>query len=599
MLKVDAKKFLSAFLSGAAFFMCSCSDGRASANAEYVFAAENLEKSFSDFAAGDFSAAAAAARKVEDDIRGIVKKYPDSDIALKIVSDPGLHLGDISYASFRKNILPRLVLAGDETFADFDVAWAVAVFAGDEAKVAFANCLGEYPQALASAKNPSAFKKIGRDSGEKIFDKILADIFPEEAANPGIGAKGGAPFYIRARAEVLNARRLFVLAQAQNPQPESSAGPAAESLEAPAAAKRTPLPPMPDSEKFLAQAQKDASMANYNLEASARLLQYSKFVSPESAEFEQFSKCLSGALENAKKISSKKLRLGAVKNIVLAMSQIGCNAEALAELASNPDCAEMRGECLGAIAESLISRGDLDNAEAVAERLEEPSARAVFFARIIRAKLAKKDFDGAYLTAQKANGAGESAVMLEHAAHLWKSDNKKALEILAGANPQGLSAESLNSFLSKAGVPPCKSPVPQIAYADRYLEISALLAPSHPGAALKWLGIGALIAQNAGGRDAEILSEKICSILIEIKSGDAVAYASKMRGRISADLLLKFAYACAGKGDKETALEFFKMASGAGAGPRDAVRLAFAMQASNFEKPEIIKLLGGHLPKFK
>ncbi|MBR4597495.1 MAG: hypothetical protein IKO42_03740 [Opitutales bacterium] len=599
--KIDAKKFLSAMLAGAAFFMCSCSDGNASANADYVRAVETLEKSFAAFNGGDFAGAAALAQDVEDGIRAVVKKYPESDIALKIVSDPNLHLGDASYADFRKSILPNFLLAGDGAFADFDVAWAIALFSDDAAKVAFAECLGEYPKTLASMKDPSAFKKISSAGGEKIFEKILSDVFREGSAIPRAAANGEASFFGSPRAAVLNARQAFRSSQAQNSKPgKVGAQPAATPAKAPADVKPQTLPPMQNSEKFLAQAQKDAAMASYNLEASARILQASKLVSPSSAEFGEFSKCLDTALANAKKISSKKLRLSALKNIILAMSQTGRNAEALAELASNPDCAGMRQDCCCVIAENLINFGDLKNAEAVVEGLENAKIRSMFYSHLARVKLSKNDFEGAYLSAQKANdSAGASVVMLEQALHLWNSDNKKALEILANVNPQGLPLESLNLFLAKAGIAAPKNLPPHIMYADRYLEIASLLAPADKNAALKWLGLGALVAQNAGAKDAEFLNEKICRILIEIKSGDAVAYASKLRGKIPARSLLGFAESCVARGDKKTALEFFRMASAVCQTQKDAVKVAFSMQASNIEKQEIMKLLGGRLPKFK
>ena len=597
--KIGVKKFSSAIMACAAVFMCSCSDGRASANGDYVRAVETLEKSFSAFGEGDFSKAAELARGAEEGIRGIVKNYPESDISLKIVSDPNLHLGDISYAHFRKSLLPKLELAGDKAFEDFDIAWAIALFADDAAKVAFANCLARYPETFGAQKNNAALKKLSPEAASKMFDKILADVFPEGAATP----KPAGKFYANPRAEVISAKLAF-----ENPQSRAAkAQPASPEQSAAAAAREKFLsrlqnqpPQIENPEKFLADAKKNAAMASYNLEASAKLLEASKSVSRGSAEFGQFAEALNSALANAKKISSKKLRMPALKNVILAMSQIGCNAEALAEAASNPDCAEMRQDCFCVIAENLIKAGDPANAESVVDRLENPKLRSMFYGHLARVKLSANDFEGARTLAEKSNGAaGASAVLLEQAAHLWGSDQKKALDVLAKASPQGVGVENLNSFLLAAGIGEYGNPLPHIVYADRYLEISALLARSDKNASLKWLGMGALIAQNAKGKDAEYLNDKICKILIAIKSEDAVAYALKLRGKIPVSSLLGFAQTCAAGGDGKAAMEFFEMAWGVCAGHADAVKTAFAMQASNMERDKILPLAKEYLPKFK
>lgn len=599
--KIGVKKFSSALMACAAVFMCSCSDGRASANGDYVRAVETLEKSFSAFGEGDFSKAAELARGAEGGIRGIVKNYPDSDISLKIVSDPNLHLGDVSYAHFRKSLLPKLELAGDSAFEDFDISWAIALFADDAAKVAFANCLGSYPETFGAQKNKRALKKLSPEAASKMFDKILADVFPEGAANAQPASVRG----IRAnpRAEVISAKLAF-----ENPRIRAAgAQPDAAQQSAAAAAREKFLsrlqnqpPQIENSEKFLAEAKKNAAMASYNLEASAKLLAASKSVSRGSAEFSEFAEALNSALANAKKISSKKLRMPALKNIILAMSQIGCSAEALAEAASNPDCADMRQDCFCVIAENLIKTGDLANAEAVVDRLENPKQRSMFYAHLARVKLSANDFEGARAVAEKSNdAAGASAVLLEQAAHLWDSDQNKALEVLAKASPQGVGVENLNSFLLAAGIGEYRNPLAHIVYADRHLEISALLAGFDKNAALKWLGTGALIAQNAKGKDAERLNDKICKILIAIKSEDAVAYALKLRGKIPLSSLLGFAQTCAANGDSAAAMEFFEMAWGVCAGHADAVKTAFAMQASNMERAKILPMAKEYLPKFK
>lgn len=564
------KNFFWAALASAAVFLCSCSDGKASANGDYVKASETLEKALSLFDCGNYAEAAKLAKEADEKVSGILKKHPESDVAFKIVSDDNLNLGDVKYSNFKKSILPKLSIAADPDFTEIDIAFAIALFNG--------GCLDLVSLINDDVKNNPSKAKPER--AENIYDKLLSDVYPQ-----------GDSKNTEARAIILKSKECL---KELPPKKET-----AEKRDARVSASRAfaaPLPQIKDSQKFLKEAEKNASMANYNLEASKALLEASKFVGKTSAEFEAFSKNLKVALSNVKKISSKKLRLPALKNIILAMSQIGLNADALMEVETNSDCADMRQDCYAAISQNLMLSGNLKDAEAVMKKIENPRTKNIFYACLAESFLERKDFVSALrISNEIKSGAMESKILMEQAVGLWDADNGKALEILAKINPQGLAVADLDKLRNAANIPQNgASNLP----AARYVEVARLLAKSNKDAALKWLGVGVALSANAKGKDSVLMAGEICGVLIFINPKDAVLYAQKMRGILAFDDIKNLASSAMETGAKEEALEFFKMASSKVLKPKDAVSLAYAMQTSNISRDKVVEILKPHLPKF-
>ena len=566
------KNFFGAALASAAVFLCSCSDGKASANGDYVKASETLEKALSLFDCGNYAEAAKLAKEADEKVSGILKKHPESDVAFKIVSDDNLNLGDVKYSNFKKNILPKLSIAADSGFAEIDIAFAIALFNG--------GCLDLVSLINDDVKNNPSKAKLER--AENIYDKLLSDVYPQsDAKNAG------------ARAIILKSKECLK----ELPPAKETAEKRDERVSVSASrAFAAPLPQIKDSQKFLKEAEKNASMANYNLEASKALLEASKFVGKTSAEFEAFSKNLKVALSNVKKISSKKLRLPALKNIILAMSQIGLNADALMEVETNSDCADMRQDCYAAISQNLMLSGNLKDAEAVMKKIENPRTKNIFYACLAESFLERKDFASALrISNEIKSGAMESKILMEQAVGLWNDDNSKALDILAKINPQGLAVADLDKLRNAANIP--QNGASNLS-AARYVEVARLLAKSNKDAALKWLGVGVALSANAKGKDSVLMAGEICGVLIFINPKDAVLYAQKMRGILAFDDIKNLASSAMETGAKEESLEFFKMASSKVLKPKDAVSLAYAMQTSNISRDKVVEILKPHLPKF-
>lgn len=579
--KMAVKNFFGAVFAGAAFLLCSCSDGNASANGDYVKASETLGRALSLFESGSYAESAGLAKEADEKVSEIVKKYPESDVAFKIVSDDSLNLGQVKYLHFRKNIMPKLKLSADADFSKVDIAFAIALFEGRV--VDFADGLCKFSEYALKSSGNIKLKNLDRTEIEKIYDKILKEVYPQSDSKNIVS---------RARALEAKNRCLALFESGKNAKKTLKSGvmpPRAD------VSLRT-LAPIANPQKFLKDAERNASMASYNLDASKALLEASKSVSETSEEFERFSKCLGSALSNVKKISSKKLRLPALKNIIFAMSQSGCNADVLAEIETNEDCAEMRQECYAFIAQNLILSGKIKDAELVVKKIENAKTRSLFYSYISKTLLEKCDFDGAYEFAKHTeNPSISSAVLIEKAAHLWNSDGGDALKILAKAKPQGVPIEVLDKLCVAANISIAKEKTANLAYADRYVKIAKLLADSNKDTALQWLGVGVLLGSRE--KNAHRLNGEICEALISINAQDAVLYAQKLSEKLPFDTLAKLGVCAVGIGANKEALKFFEMAAEV-ASVKDAISLAVCMQLSNIEREDILKTLKPHLPKF-
>lgn len=574
------KNFSGAILTSMAVLLCSCSDGKASANSDYVQASQTLEKAFALFDEGDFVKANELATHADKKVSDIVKKYPDSDVAFKIVSDENLNLGSVRYSHLRKNILPKLNLIAEPDFSEIDIAFAIALFNGNSLELV--DLLNDY----AKRDLPSNVKKLSPESIENFYNKLLSQVYLKNDASD-----------VEARKKILKSNanlKEFFEAKKSAKKVEAKVVVPYKTLELPQ------LPPIQNSQKFLKDAEKNAAMANYNLEASKALLDASKFIGKSVPEFEAFAKNLNMALANVKKISSKKLRLPALKNIILAMSQIGLNADALAEIEINPDCKDMKQDCYAVIAQNLMFAGNFKDAQSVIKKIENAKTKNIFYSYLVNLLVEKKDFDTALKVSEEAkSNALLSKILLEKVIYLWDTDNAKALKILAELNPQGISLDMLNKLCDVAKLQETKKLSGNLTYANRYIDVAELLARSNKDASLKWLGLGIFILQNSKEANARILNRKICEVLILIKPNDAVLYAQKLRGVLGFSDINNLANLAVEAGAKEEALSFFEMASALALKPNDVVKLAFFMQISNIARGKILEILKPHLPKLR
>lgn len=585
-----SKKISATCLSLAALISCACSDGAASANGDYVRASAVAEEARDAFVAADYQRSLKLARDAEARVRGILKQYPDSDIALRIVTDAGLRLGFCEYAKFRESILPEIETIADPAMAPFDLAWAVAVRApkNRDAMVAnFGTYLAYYPLQMRALASEGA--KNGSEISKEALNSMIARCFD---------------FIESSESKLMLTRNVKAAAAACAAPPP-----------APAAPEAPPAPEKParlaDPEKFLEAAHKDAVMSVYNLEASGRLLEKSALVARDDPAFPGFEKELKLALENVKKISSQKLRNMAVSNVVRAMSRAGLNSEALAGADFIDGDEEAASAALRDITASLSASGDFSSAVGVIGRLRDDSRKSALLSGLSLRMAEAGQTDGAVgVSSLIRDPNARAAAMAEIAAVKWKGDKPGAARILERVDPAALTGQRLAQFCARAGIPSQPYISDRANMLSRLLSIISELSDADEGAAKKWMA-GALALADGVEDKNELppLVVQACKTMLRMgMEQEAAALAEKAMYRGDPQGMFR-AFADLGafaslSGHRKAAADSFKKAA-AVINAVDAARvpnsmyLAWQMQASNFDRASAAALLREFLPELK
>ncbi|MBQ6534831.1 MAG: hypothetical protein IJI37_06625, partial [Opitutales bacterium] len=374
------RKTVFAIAALSAAFLSACADSsERRANREYVGAALKVSEAERLFNEGRYKEARGLCAAAGKEIEEIVAANPESNVALKIVSDAGLLVGPCPYRKLKESVIPELDAIDNPAMAEVSQAWAIAVRSGAYpafARAVIGNC-----------------KKFGGETS----DKILAAALPKIAD-------------IRLRAE-LGAEFMAAL----------------EDKPAPAALKKSPEPQKPaaaldkkDQDKILQDAAGAAALVSFDIRQAGRLADIASRARELSAENAQkFSAELSRALDNALKISAPAAREQALAKLAeafansgdipraIAVSQkistpalfygvfkkIGSGArsgehyrEALTLAPRLPDAAE-RGEFVASIAEGVARQGLFDEARKTAKLVPEAAQRSAAFANLAKIAL--------------------------------------------------------------------------------------------------------------------------------------------------------------------------------------------------------------------
>ena len=151
------KTLLAAIASFAAVFV-SCTKASdtpdKSANAEYVKAALMARQAKADLIKFDIDKALSRFTDVSSLLNSIPQKYPESDIALKLVSDRSISLGLIRVEELDAKVIPALKAAQGKQMEPLRRTFLVASLSKnpDEALKAFAESLLKAPEISAEIK---------------------------------------------------------------------------------------------------------------------------------------------------------------------------------------------------------------------------------------------------------------------------------------------------------------------------------------------------------------------------------------------------------------------------------------------------------------
>lgn len=332
---------------------CSASPDK-SANREYVAASLEVSRAAQAYDAADYAAAKKLCDSAAAKVAKILSDYPESEIAVRIVSDPQLRLGGVEYQWFCKKLPEKLELLTDPKFEKLGLLWPVLVNANlrpDDVR-----------EAARFAKDQS--RRVENDAQKAQYDslvKSLSEICP--AANSGV---------------------------------ETRTTSAAAAAQKPAAEKEKTVEPkkIADKKFFLDDAKTKAAIVGYDISVVAKLAEMSRAAKADSDEtFAEFKKLLDTARANIAKISNAHTRDSANSQLVEIYADAGLGGDAveIAKSVSDPQLFE------SAFLKTADAAGKSENymqAIALASRLPEGARKNEFLAKIAGA-VAERGYFGA------------------------------------------------------------------------------------------------------------------------------------------------------------------------------------------------------------
>ena len=332
---------------------CSASPDK-SANREYVAASLEVSRAAQAYDAADYAVAKKLCDSAAAKVAKILSDYPESEIAVRIVSDPQLRLGGVEYQWFCKKLPEKLGLLTDPKFEKLGLLWPVLVNANlrpDDVR-----------EAARFAKDQS--RRAENDAQKAQYDslvKSLSEICP--AANSGV---------------------------------ETRTTSAAATAPKPAAEKEKTVEPkkIADKKFFLDDAKTKAAIVGYDISVVAKLAEMSRAAKADSDEtFAEFKKLLDIARANIAKISNAHTRDSANSQLVEIYADAGLGGDAveIAKSVSDPQLFE------SAFLKTADAAGKSENymqAIALASRLPEGARKNEFLAKIAGA-VAERGYFGA------------------------------------------------------------------------------------------------------------------------------------------------------------------------------------------------------------
>lgn len=565
-------------------FACSA-DGSSKANGEYVRASAMAEDSAKEFKSANYKKSLELANAANEKVRNILEAYPDSQIALQIVTDANLRIGFCKYSDFRERILPNIEKIANPKMAPFDLVWA-SVVGGGENSAKSALELGIY---LAYYKNQiEALEKIGAKSAKKIPDSdidamllVCMDFIKDQ----------------NLKLSLSQAIQSSKLARGVEPREEK-----AES------AKSEAEPKFVDAKKFLESANKDAVMSVYNVESSARLLKASGEISPKDPAFAEFQKLLLVAFENVKKISSRKLKNLALCNIVGALSNSHLADEALAAATLIEGDDALRGRCLATVSACYADGGNFAKAVEVANMLPDGRGRYAGLNKAAISLATSGDIKGAVELAKTiSDKASSTACLLDIAAICWRGDPKKGAEILDSMDIAHLSSLDFANFCAKVGIKPSVKKDAAASHVENAISVVEKIQQVDGNLAKAWLvRLAPKVLEKSDPASLEANVSRVCLLMLntalDTKQVQDFAYEAMLKanpqimGKLFADLGV---YASL-KGLKADAEGFFRKSAAICKSPKGQAGktyLLWQMCVADFDRAKAVEIVGEFLPK--
>ncbi len=387
---------------------CGEASSEKAASTEYVKAALKVDAAAQAFNQADYALAQKLCLEAEADVDSIIKKYPETSIALKVVTDGNTRIGACCFTDLRGKILPQLAQYSNPKTSDIALAWSIALSKKDK-----------------SARD-SALRTLGRLISESFSDK--SSPFDADKSKIFINQCVLAADSPMLKSELVALNRDLSL-KGETPPAKNS------SIES-AGARSKSEPEIGDIKLFLSQAKTEASLVAYDLRALESLKNRALAVANADKSIkDEFAKILESSHENAEKISIEKIRLQALSDISLAFSKMGDNKRAVKIAASikNP---ENYSEMFSAIARNAGKNGTYADSIAIASKLPEGSEKEKFLTELASSLGSEGMFEEASKTAKliKGGAARNAAMAIVAKSALSRNDAKAFAEVVSQIN---------------------------------------------------------------------------------------------------------------------------------------------------------------------
>lgn len=390
------QKIFTAIVAASAAFVSACSaSSEKGANREYVEASANVERAAKAFGEADYKTAKNLCDDAVASVRKIVERYPESTIALKVMTDSATRIGPVAYSELVSKIIPKLALLYNPNLAEVGIAWPVVVNGGLSG--------GDVCVLAALVQAAAADGKISEEAQKRIsaeLAKSVSDVFDKSRIERG----DFSDFAARLGSQSDAAADIAKVLSPPRPKP------------APRAKK------IANKKLFISEARTQAAMVAYDISAVPALRAKALSARADSPElFAEFVKILEGALENISKINAPQIRDKAYADMSVLFADVGMENKAIevarkvaearlfegtfAKIASTAGNSEnymdaialasrmpdgrQKNDFLSDLAAGIARRGYFEAAFSIAETIKDPASRDYSHARIAAAAFGK------------------------------------------------------------------------------------------------------------------------------------------------------------------------------------------------------------------
>ncbi len=559
--------------------LAACADSpEKSASRDYVNAARKVLKAAKAFDAADYKGAYKLCTEARSDVEQIVEKYPETPVALKVVTDSSTLIGPCRYVDLTERIIPKLSLFGNPDMEGVEFAWVVAISQADPDRRDSA-LFG-----LAEAVSGGEFlPKIKTGAAGKIVSAAVSNI-----RSPELRGVAGAKF----ASGVLKGR----------PRAENAEKPV---LKVSLSVQNTPK--IGDIEAFLKAAKTDASLVAYNIASVDELRKKALAVrGADGSARGQFEKILSDAYDNILKISAASIREKALCGIAVAFANFGDNLRAIA-ITYKIENAEMFNSVFYEIAEKIgRDKNNYRQAVVLSDRLKNRGEKDKFLSELASNVAERGMYAESREISSKIKDAGwKNAALARGAKHAFDSSNDK--EAVAFISSMDISNLDCLSIFDGAG--DADKFGRELLQGARLAKLSFKIASADAktAEALNRLAVSEL---SRGGAENAKGFAYLCGIVARNmvslgKPGAAFSFISE-RIRNRGHFKVLFGDICAigmnaaANSDAELARKAFRLAADVcgSCGPRECVYLALAVQLSGLSAEDCAEILSPFLPKF-